>query len=103
MSKLALKVSEDRNALVCSAVVSALEIHPVRLPSRLGVHPSLVSEELREEQATLVAYLRNDVITLGMTKAVESSHYPHATVSSKRSQKLLTLHNFYKKMIQRFD
>ena len=76
MSKLALKVSEDRNALVCSAVVSALEIHSALLPSRLGVHPSLVSEELRGEQATLAAYLRNDVITLGTTKAVERSHYP---------------------------
>lgn len=75
MSKLALKVNEDRNALVCSAVVSALEIHSALLPSRL-VHPSLVSEELRGEQATLVAYLRNDVITLGTTKAVERSHYP---------------------------
>lgn len=76
MSKLALKVNEDRNALVCSAVVSALEIHSALLPSRLGVHPSLVSEELRGEQVTLVAYLRNDVITLGTTKAVERWHYP---------------------------
>ena len=97
MSKLALKVNEDRNALVCSAVVSALEIHSALLPSRLGVHPSLVSEELRGEQATLVAYLRNEVITIGVTKVVESSHYPHATISSKRSQKLLMLHIFYKK------
>lgn len=76
MSKLALKVNEDRNALVCSAVVSALEIHSALLPSRLGVHPSLVSEELRGEQATLVAYLRNDVKTLGTTKAVQRLHYP---------------------------
>lgn len=75
MSKLAWMVSEDHNVLVCFAVVSALEIHSARLPSRLGVHPSLVSEELRGEQATLVAYLRNDVMTLGMTKAVERSHY----------------------------
>lgn len=76
MSKLAWMVSEDHNALVCSAVVSALEIHSARLPSRPGVHPSLVSEELRGEQATLVAYLRNDVMKLGMTKAVERSHHP---------------------------
>lgn len=76
MSKLAWKVSEDRNALVCSAVVSALENHSARLPSRLGVHPSLVSEEQQGEQAKLVAYLRNDVITLSMTKAVDRLRNP---------------------------